>query len=251
MRGSCGALGILTAFMTAFYMTRCYVLTFRGAPRWPQSGKVPAHESPAAITIPLWVLGILSVIGGLVGLPAVLLHAFGMESSWIHHWLVGEGPVADAMDGGAAHLAAGAEGAAHGAAEAVHVAPSLEWGLLGLGAFIALAGVFYAWTAYNRHGLGFDVKVKRVWGGLYRLAAQKWRWDEFYEAVVRKPLINGAAEGMADFDAAVVDGAVNGTASVARGSSLRLRLLQNGLVQSYALAIVVGVVLVVLLMLLA
>jgi len=244
--------GILTAFMTAVYMTRCYVLTFRGAPRWPESGRVPAHESPAAMTIPLWVLGILSVVGGFLGLPAVLLHLFGMEHSWLHHFLTneGRGPVADALEQGATTGAA-AEGAAHGAAEAAHVSPGLEWGLLALGAMIALTGVAYAWRAYTRHGLGFDAKVRRVWGRLYELASQKWRWDEFYEASVRRPLIDGAAEGMADFDAAVVDGAVNGLASATRGSSLRLRLMQNGLVQSYALAIVAGVVLVVLLVLLA
>jgi NADH-quinone oxidoreductase subunit L len=236
--------GIVTALLTAIYMTRCYVLTFRGVPRWPQSGRLPAHESPAAMTIPLWVLAVLSVVGGFLGLPAVVVHLFGMEHSWIHHFLTneGRGPVADALEQGAVTGAA---------ADAHHVAPAIEWGLLALGALIAIGGVAFAWRAYSRDGLGFDAKVQRAWGGLYRLASQKWRWDEFYEATVRRPLVEGAAEGMADFDAAVVDGAVNGVAGAARGSSLRLRLMQNGLVQSYALAIVAGVVLVVLLVLLA
>ncbi len=229
--------GVLTAFMTAVYMTRCYVLTFRGMPRWPDADRVHAHESPATITIPLVVLAVLSAVGGLMGLPAVLLHLFGMEHSWIHHWLTGEGgvPVAEPLSEAGAH--------------AVPVA--LEWGLLLLGALVALAGVLYAWRAYDRYGLAFDEKVRRVWGGFYVRASEKYRWDEFYERWVRRPLLALVAPALARFDGSVVDGAVNGVGGVSRAAASRLRLVQNGLVQSYAVAIVVGVVLVVALVLFA
>ena len=228
--------GLVTAFMTAVYMTRAYVLTFRGAPRWPKADTVHAHESPWQMTLPLWVLAILAVVGGFIGLPPVLLHLFGQEHSWIHHWLVGESgaPVADVLD------TMKASGTAHLASEAV------EWGLLALGAAIAIVGVGLGWTWYNGQGLAFDEKVRSRFGGLYRLAADKWRWDEMYERTVRRPLLGRyGAEAMADFDQGVLDGAVNGVANSARASGFRLRVLQNGLVQSYALAIVVGVVLVV------
>ncbi len=228
--------GLVTAFMTAIYMTRAYVLTFRGTPRWPKADTVHAHESPWQMTAPLWVLAVLSVFGGLIGLPPVILHLFGQEHSWIHHWLVGEGgaPVYDVLDAmkaaGTAHLAT----------------PAVEWGLLGLGAAIAISGVLLGLRWYNGQGLAFDEKVRGAFGGLYRLASDKWRWDEMYERVVRRPLLGRyGAEAMADFDQGVLDGAVNGVASSARSSGFRLRIVQNGLVQSYALAIVVGVVLVV------
>ena len=233
--------GIVTALLTAIYMTRAYVLTFRGTPRWPDADRVHAHESPWQMTLPLWVLAVLSVVGGLIGLPPVLLHLFGQEHAWIHHWLVGEAgaPVYDVLDAmkaaGTAHLAS----------------PAVEWGLLGLGAAIAIVGVWLGWTWYGRQGLAFDDKIRSGFGGLYRLAADKWRWDELYERVVRRPLLGWGAEGLAEFDRDVVDGAVNGVGASARGSGFRLRVLQNGLVQSYALAIVIGVVLVVGLMLFA
>ena len=246
--------GLITAGMTAIYMTRCYVLTFRGEPRWPDAGRVHPRESPASMTIPLWVLGVLSVVGGFVGLPVVVNNLFGFEHSWIHHWLTNEGagPVSEPRHVPADQLAEAVAHGAGGAAEAAHgVSPALEWGLLLLGGLIGLAGVLFAWRAYSRHGLAFDEKVKQAWGALYRRAAAKYHWDEFYERVVRRPLIGGAAEGMAEFDADVVDGAVNGMGTGARASAGRLRLLQTGFVGSYALAIVLGTALVLALVLFA
>ena len=61
--------GIVTAFLTAFYMMRSYMLTFEGKPRWAMADSIHPKESPWTITVPLWVLGVLSLIGGFVGLP--------------------------------------------------------------------------------------------------------------------------------------------------------------------------------------
>ena len=225
--------GLLTAFMTAVYMTRCYVLTFRGKERWPQADRIHPHESPWTITIPLVVLGVLSIFGGLLGLPGVIAHG---EWNWIHHWLGAPygGPVAEPV------LAPHGEGFL-----------LIEWALLLLGAAIAIVGVLYAWRAYNRDGLLFDEKVRRVWGGLYRRASDKYNWDEFYERTIRRPLLTLLAPGMARFDQDVVDGAVNGMGGVTRAASGRLRRLQTGVVQSYAVAIVIGVALVLALVLFA
>ncbi len=229
--------GIVTAFMTAVYMTRCYVLTFKGEERWPEADRVHPHESPWTMTVPLWVLAALAAVGGFLGLPAVLLHLFGMEHSWIHHWLTGENgsPVA--------------EPTVHGAGHAVPVA--VEWGLLLLGSVIAIVGVLYAWRSYTKGGLAFDASVRAKWGSLYRRASDKYNWDEFYQRTIRGPLLGRIAPGMARFDAGVVDGTVNGIASVTRGSSNRLRWIQSGVVQNYAIAFVLGVALVVALVLFA
>ncbi|NNE33816.1 MAG: NADH-quinone oxidoreductase subunit L, partial [Rhodothermales bacterium] len=88
--------GIITALLTAFYMMRSYMLTFEGESRWPMAETVKPKESPWTITVPLWVLGVLSLVGGFIGLPGVIAHG---EWNWIHHFL-GEpygGPVAEAV----------------------------------------------------------------------------------------------------------------------------------------------------------
>ena len=82
-------------------------------------------------------------------------------------------------------------------------------------------------------------------GWIYGLASRKWFWDEAYDATVVKPIVEGSRKGLGPFDKNVVDGAVMGFAGSIRGLASRLRGVQTGVVQTYALAIVVGVVAVV------
>ncbi len=224
--------GILTALLTAIYMTRCYVLTFEGKPRWPHADRIKPKESPWSMTVPLWVLGGLSVVGGFVGLPGVIAEG---EWNWIHHYLAGgHGPVAEA------EVAPHAEGFL-----------AVEWGLIALGSLVALVGVWLAWRWYTRHGLAFDARLKKTFGTWYAWAAGLYHVDDFYRRTFVRLIIDGSEKGLAPFDQQVVDGAVNGVARLTRGLSRVLRLLQTGLVQSYAVAIVFGVVLVIALMLFA
>ncbi len=222
--------GIVTALLTAFYMMRSYMLTFAGAPRWPAADEVPAHESPATMTVPLWVLATLSLGAGFLGLPAVIAHG---ELNWMHHYLGAAygGPVAEA-------------------AVTAHVPLGIEWALIGLGATIAVVGLVWAQRAYAAGtGFAYDAKLQKALGGLYTLWGAKYYWDEFYDAVVVRPLIKGAENTLAPFDQRAVDGAVNGLGRLTQGASGLLRRIQTGVVQNYALALVLGVVLVVGLML--
>lgn len=220
--------GIVTAVLTAFYMVRSYMLTFEGEERWPLADRIRPHESPKTMTVPLWTLGILSVIGGFIGLPGVVAHG---ELNWIHHFLAGEhGPVAEA-------------------AVAAHVPLALEWALIALGASLAFVGAYWAYAAYRRHGLAYDGMLAERLGPLYRWWDGKYYWDEFYDRTVVKPVVGGSRYGLAPFDERVVDGIVNGLARLMRGLGGVLRYLQTGVVQNYAMAIVVGVVLVMALML--
>ena len=220
--------GIVTAILTAVYMTRCYVLTFEGEERWPMADEVHPHESPWTMTLPLWVLGALSVVGGFVGLPGVIAEG---KLNWIHHWLAGEeGPVAEA----AVHA---------------HVPLALEWGLIALGSLIALVGVGLAWQWYKQHALAFDARLRSAFGKLYEWASELYHVDDFYRATFVRAVVEGSEEGLAPFDQRVIDGIVNGVAKLTAGVSRGLRLLQTGVVQSYAVAIVFGVVLVIALML--
>ncbi|MCS3634387.1 NADH-quinone oxidoreductase subunit L [Salinibacter ruber] len=218
--------GIVTAVLTAFYMMRSYMLTFEGEPRWPLSDQVSPHESPSTMTGPLWTLGILSLVGGFIGLPAVIQ---GGDLNWIHHYLGAKygGPVAEAS--------------VHG-----HVPLALEWGLILLSSVIALGTVYYAWRVYGTQGLEYDAALQRQLRGVYQTWSDKYYWDEFYDEVVVDSLINGIArKGLTAFDTTVVDGAVNGVAGAAQNASGLLRRVQTGLVQNYALALTVGAALLV------
>lgn len=226
-------LGIVTAFLTAFYMTRAYVLTFLGNERWPAADRIQAHESPAVMTIPLYILAFLAVVGGLLGIPAVVAHG---ELNWISHWLTAPygGPVAVA------------ELSPHPAGFI-----TIEIVLLLVGALIAIAGVLVAWRVYTRKGLAFDDQLRTSLGGLFRWAQAKYYWDEFYDRVVVRPVVGGSYNGLGPFDQKIVDGTVNGVGKITRGLGGVLRLIQSGIVQNYAAAIAFGVALVLALMLFA
>ncbi len=218
-------IGIVTALLTAIYMTRCYVLTFEGRERWPDAMDTKPHESPWTMTVPLVILAFFAAIAGFFGLPAVL------GESWIHHYLGADygGPVAEYH-------------AEH------HVSHALEWGLLGLGALIAVVGVGIAWFSYRTSGVETDNTIRRKLGSVYTLLANKYFVDEAYDATIVSPITEGSRKGLAPFDENVVDGAVNGLARSVRGLSGWWRGMQTGVVQNYALAVVLGVVVVVALM---
>ena len=226
--------GLITALLTAIYMTRAYLLTFEGKPRWPAAMDVHPHESPWTMTVPLVVLAVLAAGAGLLGLPPVIAEMFGTES-WIHHWLGAEygGPVAEAKF---------EDKPGHG----------WEWGLLGVGTLVALAGVGFAWIGlrFGERGPEADRSLRKLMGVFYGPASRKWGWDEAYDATVVKPVVEGSRRGLAPFDKGIVDGAVTGLARSVRGLAGTLRGIQTGAVQTYAAAIVLGVVVVVGIMLL-
>jgi NADH-quinone oxidoreductase subunit L len=221
--------GLLTAAITAFYMMRAYVLTFQGKPRWPLADQVHPHESPASMTIPLWILAILSIFAGFLGLAPVVTHLTGLPN-WIHYYLGAPygGPVAEPEVGpfGDAFI-------------------MIEMVLLLVGALVAIGATFFAWTVYNKHGLAYDEKLRKSTGALYRWWEGKYFWDEFYGRVVVNPLLKFSDRGLSVFDMKVVDGAVNGVGRLARSAGMGLRHIQTGVVQAYAFAMVIGVALVI------
>lgn len=216
--------GLIAAVLTAIYMTRSYILTFKGTERWPHADTVHPHESPLTMTIPLWILAGLAVVAGFLGLPAVIQHG---DLNWIHHFLGAPygGPVAE-LDGG--H---------HGESFIL-----IEWALLLLGFLIGVGGVWFAWTRYSKHGLAYDQVISERFGGLYRLWSDKYRVDEFYQSTVVRPVLGLAEKVLAPFDRTIVDGTVNIVGKSTRGIGSGLKYLQTGQVQNYAVAILIGVV---------
>jgi NADH-quinone oxidoreductase subunit L len=213
----------LSAGLTAFYMFRLTFLVFYGKYRGDHHTFEKAHESPKAMTVPLMILAALSVVGGWVGIPAVLgTTVFGHDVNVFHHWL------APAIASG--HLAS--EGAEHGA--------SLEIALMVLALAIAVAGIGIAFVIYRvREGAAASIAQR------FRIVYAMWRnlyWvDEFYEATVLKPFY-AACRFFAGFDRFVIDGLVNGAAIGADIAGQLLKLFQTGYVRNYALVLLMGVV---------
>lgn len=220
------AVGIITALLTAIYMTRAYVLTFRGEERWPEAPAIAPHESPLSMTLPLWTLAILAIVGGYIGLPAVIADG---DWNWIHHYLGQKygGPVADLADSAGFALPL-----------------ALKWLLIAIGGGVAILGVSLSWVAYSREGLAFDERLRDRLGPLYGVWEVKYRLDEVYDAALVSPIRDMMGQGFAKADASVVDGLVNGVARGAAACGRVLGRLQTGVVQRYAVMMVLGAVIV-------
>ncbi len=211
-------IGLVTAVLTAFYMTRQVIMVFFGKARWESHaedhgahGEFRPHESPAIMLFPLVVLAGLSVVGGAIQLPS-----FGIvPKGWRHHledWLH---PVV--APGEAVIKGTGAYDA------------KLWLALLAIAC--AALGILAAIAVYAK-GRGRPIEPD--------LLARGWRYDETVSAFMGGPG-RKAFDAVARFDAAVVDGAVNGTGVGVRAVAERLRRGQTGFVRNYSAIVVAGV----------
>jgi NADH-quinone oxidoreductase subunit L len=208
------ALGIMTSVMTAFYMFRLYFLTFSGNFRGTHDQEHHLHESPLAMTLPLMVLALLSVVGGWVGIPALFAEDAHLLASFLSPVLISQ------------------------AAEGHHLSHSLEWTLMGiLLTFILIAIVF------TSRLFGKQFKGENTTEGLPGFLANKWYVDELYEAIVVKP-INWISSFLSRVvDNKLIDGVVNGVGKGVQFSGRQLRLLQSGQVGSYILIMMIAIIL--------
>jgi NADH-quinone oxidoreductase subunit L len=233
------ALGAIAAFMTAFYMFRAVFMTFYGKSRMDPEVEHHVHESPSVMTVPLSILAVLSVIGGLVGIPII--------KGWnrIHDFL------APVLGGHEAHLAeksmtgiAYASEVASHAESTVQHSVGLELFMMGVSVAIGLAGIIAAYYFYLRRP-ELPEKIAERFKGAYNLLVNKYFVDELYHAYVVTPINMISTFLWRGVDEKVVDGAmVNGTAWLVKRVSGGLRRLQTGSVQNYALSILIGLVLV-------
>jgi NADH-quinone oxidoreductase subunit L len=211
------AVGIVGAALTAFYMTRLYVLTFRGSSRLTHEAEHHLHESPPAMIAPLVVLAVLSFVGGYVGMP------FQEGGHAFERWLR---PVLEAGDVVTAHheLSRGA-----------------EWALLLVSVLVAFAGIGAAFQAYLANpGLGTSLRER--FAGLHRLLEHKYWVDETYDTLVVRPFMAVSEWLWRFWDVVVVDGLVNGVGYTLELGSGMLKLVQTGFVGTYALWIALGVI---------
>jgi NADH-quinone oxidoreductase subunit L len=202
--------GLLTAVLTAYYMGRVVFLTFYGPERWRTSGpeETLPHESPPVMVLPLVVLAVLSFAGGVINLP---IDSYNFLNRWLAPLF---GP----------------------ALRVITYSGSTQRVFLTVDAVVGVAGAALAaglWLrAWQRPRLT-PVFFQRAWW-------VDWSYDTF----IARPSTALANFSAFVFDNDVIDGVVNGTATLVRDSGSRLRRLQTGYVRNYALGIAVGAALV-------
>ncbi len=219
-------IGFLAAGLTAFYMFRLVVLTFYGEERMDNHVKEHLHESPKVMTIPLIILGILSIIGGYVGIPAIL-----GGSNRFEHFL------APVMHG--AHQ----EAVEHALLASGHNT-GLELTLMISSIAIVVISIFIALYLYGKNK-ELTGKLRSGLSGLHKLLQGKYFIDEIYNAVVVRPLINFSIFLWKIVDVFIIDGIVNGLATIVGDVSTVIRPVQSGKIRSYATIFLLGVIILV------
>lgn len=208
------AIGLLTAFLTAFYMFRMMFLTFFGKYRNTHYSAEKVHESPSNMTFPLIVLAVLAAVGGLINIP----HVFG-GNEWLAHWLAGAGV----------------------AQHELTLDHSTEFGLMGVSVLAAVVALLYAYTRYVKSGhLPVSDESKR--SVLAKISYHKFYLDEIYDAMITKPLDAFSRFFYRIIDKKLIDGLVNGLGWSADEGSKGLRLLQSGNVGFYIFMMVFGII---------
>jgi NADH-quinone oxidoreductase subunit L len=223
--------GVITAFLTSFYMFRLWFMTFfgeyRGESLRPSEnhgaahGHAAIHESPKVMLAPLVVLAVLSAGGGWVGIH----HRF--ENFFL--------PVFQAAANGPQQAIAAAQ-SGPGPGEGGGAEPAL----MGISIAVAVLGFYLAYLLYYQHPK-WPERIAQGLGGSYRAVVNKYYVDELYNTLLVKPLLDGAAGILwHGVDGAVIDATLETGAHGMRQASDALRQMQSGNLRSYAGWIAVG-----------
>jgi len=257
-------IGVATALMTAFYMFRLMFLTFHGRPRMSHEVEHHIHESPKSMTAPLVILAACSIFAGWLGVP----HSLGGSNrfeKFLEPVFAREAGVLEQER--PAQLAAGEK-----AAEQRNFT---EYGLMALSLGLAFAGWGLAWKTYRHADKGYVEPIAAKMPPVHTTLLNKYYVDEAYDYAFtgRRKVgdvrlgVMGLGEASSWFDSHIIDGTVNGAgwitrfaasisnwwdkwvidgllvngpAILARLLSYPARLLQWGLVQWYALVMIIG-----------
>ncbi len=200
------AIALFTALLTAFYMFRLYFITFTGKFRGTHDQEHHLHESPLAMTFPLIVLAILSIVGGYIGVPASL---GGHDELSIYL-----SPVVKSVEQSLAH--------------------ETEYVLMGLSSVLVILSILFAWVKFRN----YKNALPTTW--LQKVLENKWYVDEFYQKIVVEPVQSLSVFFNNVIENKIVDGIVNGVGKLVNYSSRQLRWLQSGQVGAYVLLMVLG-----------
>jgi NADH-quinone oxidoreductase subunit L len=210
-------IAVIGAMFTSFYMFRMMYLTFNGSFRGTTDQEHHLHESPASMTIPLIVLAVLSALGGLIGIPAVL-----GGTHWLENFLA---PVFEVSKSKTSVLT---------------LDHTTEYVLMALSVTAALVSMLYAYVRYVKQGhIPANDRTDR--GLLARLSYNKFYIDEVYHSLITRPLDTFSGFLSKTVDKAGIDGIVNGFGKGAVEASKSFRLLQTGMVGFYIFMMVAGI----------
>jgi NADH-quinone oxidoreductase subunit L len=219
------AIGLFTAGITAFYMWRLFFLTFWGESRVPAELRERIREPSGVIVNPLWVLAVLALVGGLIGVPQI----YG-------EWFVGPDQASHSLNNFLEPLLP--------AALPHQLEHSTEWWMAVAAVFIAAAGQAAAYVIYVRKP-HVAVWLASNLPTYHRLATRKFYVDEIYDHLIVRPLVRVSDSVLfRRVDVGLIDGiAVNGTARGVRATAANgLKYLQSGLTQGYVFMMIVGTV---------
>jgi NADH-quinone oxidoreductase subunit L len=207
-------IGSIASLFTAFYMFRLMFITFWGAFRGTHEQEHHLHESPKAMTIPLIILAVLSVLGGALGLPEF----WGMPN-WMSENLdsviIRKNPTI--------------------------LSHETEFMLMGIAVAVALSTIYFAYQMFVKYKVLPSEKESEMkfW---QKVIYNKFYVDEFYEKTIRKPLDLVSEALYKFFDTQLIDGIVDGVGTVSMWKSGIIRKLQTGHIGFYIMAMVVGVI---------
>ena len=202
---------LITAALTAFYTFRAYFMTFWGPERIPEEAGHHAHESPPVMTLPLMILAVGAVFVGIVIEPFTHWVSHLLEHHWIEHTF-----------GTLYH----------------HHEHEMNPALMAGSSVFALGGIGVAWWMYVKQP-GSATKLADAMPRWYHLSYNRFYLDELYTIFIVKPVV-AVAVICRMFDQYVVDGLVDLLGQVPTFIGMLFRPIQNGLVQFYALLMVLG-----------
>jgi len=201
------AIGFVVSVLTSFYMFRLYFMTFSGSLR---NKKVHPHESPKAMTVPLIILAVLSIIGGFVGIPEL----FAKNAHRLKEFLSGVV-------------------SSHG--EVHEISHSIEYALMSaLLACVAFA-IFLASRMYSG-------KVDEKATGLMKVFENKWYVDEIYQSIIINPTVGLGNLFKKYVEKSGIVQLVAGTGSFSYYLSKNIKTVQTGNIGMYILLMVIGIV---------
>ncbi|HEU4648513.1 MAG TPA: NADH-quinone oxidoreductase subunit L [Gemmatimonadales bacterium] len=228
-------MALVAAMLTAFYMTRLMIMTFHGKSRLPEEERHHMHEVSWVMYVPLVVLAVLSVVGGWINVPEAIgrMPVLGWipHVEWLHHWLEPVTAAADRIQ--AANLPAVSETAPFGGGEAT-------WALLSFAIAVAVIAVASAVLSKVEYRPADESAAPT---GFRRVLFRKWYVDEIYDTLIVRPIIRASRWLWRWIDQGLIDGVmVNGAGRVSRLLGWFGSRLQTGQLNTYAFAVVLGVI---------
>jgi NADH-quinone oxidoreductase subunit L len=207
-------IGVVAAFLTAFYSWRLIIVAFHGKPRADEHVMAHVHESPLVMTLPLMVLALGALFAGVLGHESFV--GEGMAEFWSKAILILDKH--EAMHN------------AHHVPALISLLPTVA-GISG----IALAYVMYMFVP-SLPGL-----TARLAPGVHRFLLRKWYFDELYDFLFVRPAFRLGRAFWQGGDGALIDGVgPDGVAAAARGIAKRVGALQSGYLYHYAFAMLIG-----------